>query len=74
MVKLRADFVIEIDVADFVAAAEHQRRLETLLSTIRAEYDHVRFSFNERRVRAAGAPRSGPAPTATGRLHEYEED
>ena len=72
--KLRADFVIEIDVDDFVAAAEHQRRLERLLAAVRAEYEHVRFSFSERRIRSGDAARPGPRQSSTGNLHEYEED
>ena len=71
--KLRADFVIEIDVADFVAAADHQRRLERLLDAVRSEYDNVRFSFNERRVRSGESARPGPRQSSTGNLHEYEE-
>ena len=72
--KLRADFVVEIEVDDFIAAADHQRRLERLLAAMQSEYGQVRFSFNERRVRTADASRSGPRQTRTGNLHEYEED
>lgn len=72
--KLRADFVIEIEVADFVAAADHQLRLERLLDTVRAEYNDVRFSLNERRDRSGAGARSGPRLGSTGKLHEYEED
>ena len=71
--KLRADFVIEIEADDFVEAADHQRRLEKLWAAIRAEYEHARFSFNERRARSGAAARSGPRQLRTGNLHDYED-
>lgn len=72
--KLRADFVIEIEVPDFVTAAEHQRRLETFLADMREQYEEVRFCFTERRTRTPGGGGPERRSSATGRLNQYEDD
>jgi hypothetical protein len=64
--KLCGQISIELTVDDFVAAADHQRRLEALLATIRASYPEATLAMRERRERKALAlsppPRGGPAP------------
>lgn len=77
--RLRAMISIDIDAADFVEAAQHQRTMETILNEVRAKYDAAVLDFRERRGRsersatsAAGA-RTPPERLMprTGRLHAY---
>jgi hypothetical protein len=72
--KLRAQILIDIDADDFVAAADHQRRIETLLTDVKRAYDQAELVFRERRPR--GLPILTPPPPVrqgTGHLHVYEE-
>jgi hypothetical protein len=75
--KIRAILTIDIEASDFVDAAEHQRRVEALLSQVSAVYPSAALTFRERRVSARDA---GPRPAgqrmaapvqATGRLSSY---
>jgi len=50
---LRAQITIDVRADDFIGAAEHQRRLEELLSTIRDQYSQADLVFRERRPRPA---------------------
>ena len=63
--KLCGQISIELTVDDFVEAADHQRRLEQLLATIRASYPEATLAMRERRERKAlalePAPREAPA-------------
>ena len=73
--KLSGQISIELTVDDFVAAADHQRRLEALLSLIRDTYPDATLAMRERRQRKAlpltrAAPRSG----ATGALNRYIDE
>jgi hypothetical protein len=63
--KLCGQISIELTVDDFVAAADHQRRLESLLATIRATYPEATLAMRERRERKPLA--LAPAPGAGGR-------
>jgi hypothetical protein len=49
--KLSGQISIELTVDDFVAAADHQRRLEGLLSVIRDSYPDATLAMRERRER-----------------------
>jgi hypothetical protein len=51
--KLCGQISIELTVDDFVEAADHQRRLESLLTTIRASYPEATLAMRERRERKA---------------------
>jgi hypothetical protein len=64
VMKLSGQISIELTVDDFVAAADHQRRLEGLLTLIRATYPGATLAMRERRERkdmtlARAAPRAG---------------
>ena len=59
--KLSGQISIELTVDDFVAAADHQRRLEGLLTLIRDSYPDATLAMRERRERKALAL----APAAT---------
>ena len=54
--KLRAQIVVDINAEDYVAAAEHQRSLEELLTRVRAHYPNAQLSIRERRQRAVDGP------------------
>jgi hypothetical protein len=63
--KLSGQISIELTVDDFVAAADHQRRLEGLLSVIRDSYPDATLAMRERRERKEmtlprAASRTGP--------------
>ncbi|HZZ69400.1 MAG TPA: hypothetical protein VFE18_14600 [Phenylobacterium sp.] len=52
---------IELTVDDFVAAADHQKRIEGLLKQIREAYPQATLSMRERRRRKTMAlPRAAP--------------
>jgi hypothetical protein len=64
--KLCGQISIELTVDDFVAAADHQKRLEGLLTLIRDTYPEATLNMRERRERKAlslapAAPRAGAA-------------
>jgi len=54
--KLRAIITFEIEAGDFVAAAEHQRRLEDLMDMLRREYPTAELEMRERRRARLSAP------------------
>lgn len=68
--KLCGQISIELTVDDFVAAADHQKRLEALLATIRASYPDATLAMRERRERKtlalARGPRAGAAQARYG--------
>ncbi|CAN7490118.1 hypothetical protein LJR164_003336 [Phenylobacterium sp. LjRoot164] len=49
--KLWGQISIELNVGDYVEAAEHQRRLEALLVQVRAAYPEATLLMRERRER-----------------------
>jgi hypothetical protein len=59
--KLCGQISVELTVDDFVEAADHQRRLEALLATIRASYPDATLAMRERRERRA-LPQASPPP------------
>jgi len=68
--KLCGQISIELTVDDFVAAADHQRRLESLLQLIRESYPEATLAMRERRERK---PLALGAPPKPGRLERYGE-
>lgn len=74
--KLRAQITIDIEADDFVDAAEHQRKVESLMLVVKRDYSQADLLFRERRdrpVRGALAPPSAAHVHYTGRLHEYDQ-
>ena len=80
--KLRAEITIELDADDYVAAAEHQRRVEALFQAVKSEYGQASFGFRQLRERnhRPAAAKLAPAPAArarvrhhTGNLANYED-
>jgi hypothetical protein len=47
--KLRAQFVIDITVADFVEAAAHQKHLAVFLQKLKQQYGNATLTMRERR-------------------------
>jgi len=72
---LRAQITIDVSADDFVSAADHQRRIETLMNSVRQSYDQAELEFRERRPRALRSlPRRGPVPRYTGAVSDYADD
>jgi len=73
-VKLWGQISIELNVDDYVEAADHQRRLEDILQQVRAAYPEAKLAMRERRERRA-TPTVRPLPpgVGTGRLNLYAE-
>ena len=74
--RLRALITIDIDADDYVDAADHQRRLQTLIESIKADYPQAALQLRERRARR-GRRDEGAGDTVTqlkhytGRLNRY---
>lgn len=73
--RLRASIIVDIEAADYVDAATHQRRLQTLFEAVAAAYPAADFQFRERRARAARRPAESEGVTqlkhCTGKLNRY---
>jgi hypothetical protein len=69
--KLRARIVVDIDAVNYLEAAQHQQKLESLLKEVRVRYATAQLHIRERRERKAHpAPEVQFAPRivrATGR-------
>lgn len=59
--KLWGQISIELDVADYVAAADHQRRLQDIFEQVRVNYPQAQLTVRERRQRRA-TPAVRPMP------------
>ena len=73
--RLRAHSTIDIDAADFVSAAEHQRRVEQRLALVREDYAQANLELRERRERtdAPADQRPNKLTRPTGALNHYED-
>ncbi len=70
--RLTAEIFLEIHVNDFVAAADHQKRLEGILDSIRAIYPEAHLELRERRRRRPTITRRAARATpATGAVSGY---
>ena len=49
--KLCGQISVELNVGDYVEAADHQKRLEDILRQVRAAYPDATLSMRERRER-----------------------
>lgn len=72
-VRLRVTVTIDIDAADFLEAAEHQKRVEKYLDSVQAEYPSAFVSVKQRRRASSEGP-STPRTLkySTGRLNAYD--
>ena len=72
--KLWGQISVELTVGDYVEAADHQRRLETILGQVKDAYPGATLMMKERRQRNP-QPSVRPLPKAasTGKLNDYYE-
>jgi hypothetical protein len=49
--RLRALILVELDAADYAAAAQHQSTLESFIEKLRARYPQASLTIRERRER-----------------------
>jgi hypothetical protein len=59
--KLCGQISVELNVGDYVEAADHQKRLEDILRQVRAAYPEATLSMRERRERKVLALTRAPA-------------
>jgi hypothetical protein len=80
--RFRVDISLEIEADDYIAAAEHQRRISGLFSAMKQDYPDADLSFRQMRnvtsLPASPAPRSSPRSRGhfrhvTGNLSVYQE-
>ena len=73
--KLRATIVIDIDAADFVEAADHQRTIEGFLIDLKRNYGDAAVDFRESRTTRPGRQKTPsrllPQNQALGRMRPY---
>jgi hypothetical protein len=73
-VRLRAQFTVDIEVEDYVEAADHQRAVEGLFRELQQRYPQAEMSFRPvREISGRRAPVVRPATVkSTGRLSAYD--
>ena len=71
--KLCGQISIELNVDDFVEAADHQKRLEGLLKLLRDSYPDATLAMCVRRQRKALALACAPARAPGAALARYSE-
>jgi hypothetical protein len=67
--RLRASITVDIEAADYVEAAAHQRRLQALFDAVAAAYPGAGFEFRERRARLRSHPAEAASETVTQLKH-----
>jgi len=75
MLRLRAQITIDIEANDFVAAADHQRRVEDFITQIREVYGEAGLVLKERRAPLGASAARPPARSRkhTGAVNAYQE-
>jgi hypothetical protein len=71
--KLCGQISVELNVGDYIEAADHQKRLEDILKLVRDAYPDATLAMRERRQRKALALTRAPRPAATGALNRYAD-
>lgn len=73
--RLRATIVIDVEAADFVEAADHQRMIEACVVDLKARYGEVSLDFRESRTARRGRRRTptrlAPPPQLPVRMRPY---
>jgi len=73
-IALRAQITIDLTADDFVCAADHQRRIESLMGAIKDVYQEAALEIRERRPRPERKLRRVDAMRHyTGAVDVYEE-
>lgn len=72
-VKLRVTISIDVDAADYLEAAEHQRRIEGHFTRLQAIYPVAEMEAKERRGPRVSRPQTPRTlVVTTGRMHAYD--
>lgn len=72
--KLWGQISVELNVGDYVEAADHQKKLEDILRLVRASYPDAQLAMRERRQRRpTPVVRPMPPQAGTGRLNTYAD-
>ncbi len=77
--QIKAEITIDIEAADFIEAAEHQRQVQDLHRAVRSAYPQAALHLRERRERPksnSGKPPALPPSRRTGLMREapvYED-
>jgi hypothetical protein len=72
-IRLRVTISVDVEATDFLEAAEHQKRLQTYLSSLRDEYPEAALSVRDRRAPRVERSRPPRAMHArSGKLNVYE--
>ena len=74
--KLRAEVVIDVEAADYIGAAEHQRFVESIFAQVKQHYTHATLSIRQLRDSAQNPPRTSLPRLRydSGALAAYEDD
>ena len=72
--KLCGQISIELNVCDYIEAADHQKRREDILRLVRDAYPDATLAMRERRQRkAVPLSRAAPKAASTGALNRYTD-
>jgi hypothetical protein len=73
--RMKAEIALEVDASDFIEAAEHQKKLELFLATLKELYPGAELRFWERRERtgAGGTAAARPARASARRVNAYDD-
>jgi len=72
--KLCGQISVELNVGDYIEAADHQRRLEEILRQVRSAYPEATLAMRERRERKATPLARAPKAAQTGALNRYSDN
>jgi hypothetical protein len=72
--KLCGQISVELNVGDYIEAADHQRRLEEILNQVRSAYPEATLAMRERRERKATPLARAPKAAQTGALNRYSDN
>ncbi|MCR5878380.1 hypothetical protein [Phenylobacterium sp. J367] len=72
--KLCGQISVELSVDDYIAAADHQRRLEDILRLVRDQYPEATLAMRERRERKPLSLTRAPRAMGSGALARYMEE
>jgi hypothetical protein len=72
--RMKAEIALEVDAADFIEAAEHQKKLEVFLKSLKELYPGAELRFWERRERTgSGRATQRPARASARRVNVYND-
>jgi hypothetical protein len=71
-VKLRVTISIDIDAEDYLEAAEHQKKIQTYLASVQAEYPEAAILVKERRGPRPEISASRAVRVHSGKLRAYD--